>query len=296
MKVVFIGVGNMGGPMAVNLHHSGQEVIAVDLSEALREQMRTEGLATAASPLDVYEGAGAVVTMLPHDQAVESVYIQSGLLEKLEAGTLIIDCSTISPSQAKRLHEHGEQAGLAVLDAPVSGGVAGAKAGTLSFICGGSNEAFERARPLLKGMGSNVFRAGDAGAGQVVKIVNNMMLAIQMVGTAEALSFGVDNGIDPKVLSDIMKVSSGQNWCLDKYNPWPGVMTGVPSSNDYQGGFLVKLMQKDLGLASQLSRASGSSTPMGALAMSLYDAYARQSEDNANLDFSAIQRLFRGGL
>ncbi len=296
MKVVFIGVGNMGGPMAVNLHHSGQEVIAVDLSEALREQMRTEGLATAASPLDVCEGAGAVVTMLPHDQAVESVCIQSGLLEKLEAGSLIIDCSTISPSQAKRLHEHGEQAGLAVLDAPVSGGVAGAKAGTLSFICGGSNEAFERARPLLKGMGSNVFRAGDAGAGQVVKIVNNMMLAIQMVGTAEALSFGVDNGIDPKVLSDIMKVSSGQNWCLDKYNPWPGVMTGVPSSNDYQGGFLVKLMQKDLGLASQLSRASGSSTPMGALAMSLYDAYSRQSEDNANLDFSAIQRLFRGEL
>lgn len=294
MKVVFIGVGNMGGPMAVNLHHSGQEVIAVDLSEALREHMRSEGLATAASPLEVCEGAAAVVTMLPHDQAVESVYIQSGLLDKLEKGTLIIDCSTISPSQAKRLHEHGEQAGLAVLDAPVSGGVAGAKAGTLSFICGGTSEAFERAGPLLKGMGSNVFRAGDAGAGQIVKIVNNMMLAIQMVGTAEALSFGVDNGIDPKVLSDIMKVSSGQNWCLDKYNPWPGVMTGVPSSNDYQGGFLVKLMQKDLGLASQLSRASGSSTPMGGLAMSLYDAYARQCEGNANLDFSAIQRLFRG--
>jgi 3-hydroxyisobutyrate dehydrogenase len=296
MKVVFIGVGNMGGPMAVNLHHSGQEVIAVDLSEVLREQMRAEGLATAESPLDVCEGAGAVVTMLPHDQAVESVYIQGGLLDHLEKGTLIIDCSTISPSQAKRLHEHGEQAGLAVLDAPVSGGVAGAKAGTLSFICGGTNEAFERAGPILKGMGSNVFRAGDAGAGQIVKIVNNMLLAIQMVGTAEALSFGVDNGIDPKVLSDIMKVSSGQNWCLDKYNPWPDVMTGVPSSNDYQGGFLVKLMQKDLSLAAQLSRASGSSTPMGGLAMSLYDAYARQSDTNANLDFSAIQRLFRGEL
>jgi len=292
MKVLFIGIGNMGGPMALNLHHSGQDVTAVDLSEVLRNQMAEEGVKTSDSALDSCEGVDAVVSMLPHDQAVEGVYFASGLIDKLAPDTLIIDCSTISPNQAKRLHEGATKAGLVVLDAPVSGGVAGAKAGTLSFICGGSNDAFDRALPLLNSMGANVFHAGAAGAGQVVKIVNNMLLAIQMVGTAEALSFGVDNGIDPTVLSDIMKASSGQNWCLDKYNPWPGVMEGVPSSNHYNGGFMVKLMQKDLGLAAQLSRESGSSTPLGGLALSLYDLLATQSPNAQTLDFSSIQRLF----
>ncbi len=181
--------------------------------------------------------------------------------------------------------------GLEFVDAPVSGGTAGAAAGTLTFICGGSDAGFAKAKPVLECMGANIFHAGGAGAGQVAKICNNMLLSVLMVGTSEALSLGIDNGLDPKVLSDIMKVSSGGNWTLEKYNPCPGVMPSVPSSNDYQGGFMVDLMVKDLGLSQEAALSSQSSTPMGALARSLYVNHARKG--NGRRDFSSIFEQFK---
>ena len=177
-----------------------------------------------------------------------------------------------------------------MIDAPVSGGVAGAEAGTLSFICGGKEDAVANARPILACMGKNIFRAGDSGSGQIAKICNNMLLAIHMAGTAEALKMGVDNGLDPAVLSDIMLASSGRNWSLELYNPYPGVMENVPASRDYQGGFMVNLMLKDLGLALDAANKSESQTPMGELAQKLYQQLG--DDGHGNLDFSAIQKLF----
>jgi 3-hydroxyisobutyrate dehydrogenase len=212
----------------------------------------------------------------------------------LTKDTLVIDCSTISAEAAKNLHSAGEALAVSVIDAPVSGGTAGAKAGTLSFICGGSDDALKRAKPLLQVMGANVFHAGSAGAGQIAKIANNMLLAVLMTGTSEALSFGVDNGLDPAVLSEIMKASSGNNWVLDKYNPWPGVMDGVPAANGYQGGFGMALMQKDLGLALALAEQSNSATPMGQRAQDLYAAFVAANQAATADDFSGIVRHFSG--
>lgn len=183
--------------------------------------------------------------------------------------------------------------GINFVDAPVSGGVAAAAAGTLAFMVGGTKENFEKAKPVLAAMGSNIFLAGDVGAGQVAKVCNNMLLAIHMTGTAEALQLGVDNGLDPAVLSEIMLKSSGSNWSLEKYNPMPGVMAGVPAANNYQGGFMVDLMLKDLGLAMQASLTSESSTPMGAAARNVFNLHKHSgSEDKGTKDFSSVQELY----
>ena len=292
MKVLFIGIGNMGLPMAINLHRSGQHVVAVDMSKELLEKATDQGVETASSALAALDGCDAIITMLPSDAAVQSVYLDSGLLESLAKDTLVIDCSTISAEAAKNLHSAGDALGVSVVDAPVSGGTAGAKTGTLSFICGGSEDAVKRATPLLQVMGANVFHAGAAGAGQIAKIANNMLLAVLMTGTSEALSFGVDNGLDPTVLSEIMKASSGNNWVLEKYNPWPGVMDGVPAANGYQGGFGTALMQKDLGLALALAEQSNSATPMGQRARDLYATFVAENETAIADDFSGIVRHF----
>ncbi|MGL4476229.1 MAG: 3-hydroxyisobutyrate dehydrogenase, partial [Shewanella sp.] len=213
-----------------------------------------------------------------------------GLLDIVGPHCLLIDSSTIEADAARTVAAAANKLGLDFIDAPVSGGTAGAAAATLTFICGGSDNAFERAKPVLSNMGMNIFHAGGAGAGQVAKICNNMLLSVLMIATSESLALGIDNGLDPKVLSDIMKVSSGGNWTLDKYNPCPGVMPQVPSSKGYQGGFMVNLMVKDLGLAMATSLASGSSTPMGALARNIYVSHAR--EGNGMLDFSSIFEHF----
>ncbi|WP_298632904.1 3-hydroxyisobutyrate dehydrogenase [uncultured Umboniibacter sp.] len=294
MKVLFIGIGNMGLPMAINLHKSGQQVVAVDMSKELLESAANQGLETASSALAALDGCDAIITMLPSDAAVQSVYLDSGLLESLAKDTLVIDCSTISAEAAKNLHSAGDALGVSVVDAPVSGGTAGAKAGTLSFICGGNEDALKRATPLLQVMGANVFHAGAAGAGQIAKIANNMLLAVLMTGTSEALSFGVDNGLDPAVLSEIMKASSGNSWVLEKYNPWPGVMDGVPAANGYQGGFGTALMQKDLGLALALAEQSNSTTPMGQRAQDVYAEFVAENETAMSDDFSGIVRHFSG--
>ncbi len=288
----FIGVGNMGGPMAVNLVKAGHRVQVFDLSDVLVGEVVAQGAFPASSPEVAVANADVVITMLPSGDIVESLYIYQGkLLDAIPASALVIDCSTVAPSNARAVAQAAADRGLEVIDAPVSGGVAGAAAGTLTFIVGGSASAFERAKPILLAMGKNVFHAGDNGAGQVAKICNNMLLAIHMIGTAEALQLGVDNGLDPAVLSDIMLKSSGRNWSLELYNPYPGVMENVPSSREYTGGFQVDLMNKDLGLAMEAALKSKSSTPMGALAKSLYAVHSRQG--SGRLDFSSIQHLFR---
>lgn len=291
-KITFIGLGNMGAPMASNLLKAGHAVTVFDLSQPAVEALVAEGASTADSGRAAADGADCVVTMLPAGKHVEAVYLgEDGLLAALPAGTLVIDSSTIAPETARKVAEAATKKGLAFLDAPVSGGVGGAKAGTLTFICGGDNDTFERAKPVLEGMGKNIFHAGPHGAGQVAKICNNMLLAILMAGTSEALALGAKNGLDPAVLSEIMKQSSGGNWALNVYNPWPGVMDGVPASRNYEGGFLVNLMSKDLGLAFDNAVTNQASIPMGSLARNLFQLHAGQG--NGELDFSSILRLYK---
>ncbi|MBB1488833.1 3-hydroxyisobutyrate dehydrogenase [Oceanospirillum sediminis] len=290
-RIAFIGLGNMGGPMAINLVKAGHEVTVFDLVPAAVESVVAEGASAAASAEDAAKDKDFVVSMLPANKHVEGLYVDgAGLLDIVDKNTVIIDSSTIAPESARRVSEEAEKRGIAMVDAPVSGGVGGAKAGTLSFIVGGTAEAFELVKPVLEAMGKNIFHAGDAGAGQVAKICNNMMLGILMAGTTEAIGLGVKNGLDPAVLSDIMSKSSGNNWALQVYNPYPGVMDGVPASNGYQGGFMVDLMAKDLGLAFDAAVKSQSSIPMGAMARNLFALHA--ANGNGGLDFSSIQKMF----
>ena len=291
MNIGFFGVGNMGGPMAANLVKAGHQVRAFDLSAELVTQAVAVGCQAGESPAQTVAGADVVISMLPSGRAVAGLYLgEQGVLAEIGKDALVIDCSTIDTATTRQLADAAADSGHALIDAPVSGGVGGATAGTLTFICGGDAAAVERARPVLTAMGKNVFHAGANGAGQVAKICNNMLLAIHMIGTCEALQLGADNGLDPKVLSDIMLASSGRNWSLELYNPWPDVMPSVPASNNYSGGFAVDLMNKDLTLALETALANGSRTPMGALAKSLYGVHG--SKGNGRLDFSSIQQLF----
>lgn len=297
-KVAFFGLGNMGGPMATNLVKAGFEVCAFDLVPASVEKAVADGCSAASSEKDAVAGADFVVTMLPNGAIAEALYIGgeidgAGLLDLVEPSAVLIDCSTVAAASSRRIGAEAKKRGIRAIDAPVSGGVAGAAAGTLAFMCGGAAADVEAAKEVLKHMGANIFHAGPSGAGQVAKACNNMLLAVHMIGTAEALQLGVNNGLDPKILSEIMLKSSGCNWSLEKYNPYPGVMDGVPASRNYSGGFMVKLMQKDLGLAMEAALASKSATPMGALANNLYNLYASAGDkDNTDLDFSSIQRFF----
>ncbi|MCE9678974.1 3-hydroxyisobutyrate dehydrogenase [Shewanella sp. AS1] len=292
--VAFIGLGNMGGPMAINLVKAGFTVKAFDLSSVALSHVTEQGAIPAPSACAAAASADVVITMLPAGKHVRGLYLGSdsekGLLDVVGEGTLLIDCSTIDADSARTVAAKAKEKGLEFVDAPVSGGTAGAAAGTLTFICGGSDVGFSQAQGVLNAMGANLFHAGDSGAGQVAKICNNMLLSVLMVATSESIQMGIDHGLDPKVLSEIMKVSSGGNWTLNKYNPCPGVMENVPSSNDYQGGFMVDLMVKDLGLSQEAALLSNSSTPMGALARSLYVNHARKG--NGARDFSSIFEQF----
>ncbi|KQP14955.1 3-hydroxyisobutyrate dehydrogenase [Pseudorhodoferax sp. Leaf267] len=287
MKIAFIGLGNMGGPMALNLKKAGHDVSGFDLSEAARAKFAADGLTIAASADATLEGAEVVISMLPASQHVESLYLgETGLLAKIAPGTLVIDSSTIAAASSRKVAQAGAARGIAVIDAPVSGGTGGAIAGTLTFMVGGTQADLERARPLLEKMGANIFHAGDAGAGQTAKICNNMLLGILMIGTSEALALGVANGLDPKVLSEIMRRSSGGNWALEKYNPMPGVMETAPASKGYAGGFGTDLMLKDLGLAQETAAAVKAATPLGGLARNLYAAHSLAG--HGALDFSSV--------
>ena len=287
--IAFLGLGNMGGPMAKNLLAAGHDLIVFDLVEAACAALAAEGASVAASAAEAAEGAEVIISMLPAGKHVAGTFLgDDGLLAKVSKETLILDASTIDAATAKEVGEAAATMGIDFMDTPVSGGVAAAAAGTLAFMCGGTAAAFERARLILEGMGSpeKIFHAGPAGAGQVAKAANNMLLAVHMIGTCEALAMGEANGLDPAVLSDIMKASSGNNWSLQVYNPWPDVMEGVPSSNDYQPGFMVDLMLKDLGLACEVADSCGLNNQMGKQAMAAYSAH--QSDGNGPRDFSSI--------
>ncbi|AZG73880.1 3-hydroxyisobutyrate dehydrogenase [Shewanella livingstonensis] len=292
--VAFIGLGNMGGPMAANLIKAGMTVTVFDLNPTAVAALTEQGALSAKTACGAAAAADVVITMLPAGKHVRSLYLgddaNKGLLDVVSKQALLIDCSTIDADSARLVGAKAAEKGIEFMDAPVSGGTAGAAAGTLTFICGGSDAAYQQAQIVLTVMGGNIFHAGAVGAGQIAKICNNMLLSVLMVGTSESLQLGLDNGLDPKVLSDIMKVSSGGNWTLEKYNPCPDVMENVPSSKDYQGGFMVDLMVKDLGLSQEAAVASNSSTPMGSLARSLYVNHARQG--NGRRDFSSIFEQF----
>lgn len=293
-KVAFIGLGNMGGGMAANLVKGGFEVHAFDLSAPALKAAVDAGCVAASTAVEAVADCDYVVSMLPNGAIVEGIYIDNDkLLDVMPKSALVVDCSTIAAANSRRLYQEAKQRGIRAIDAPVSGGVAAAAAGTLAFMCGGEEADFEAARPVLSVMGANIFRAGDAGAGQVAKICNNMLLAVHMAGTAEALQLGVNNGLDPKTLSDIMLKSSGCNWSLEKYNPYPGVMENVPASNDYKGGFMVNLMLKDLGLALDTAKASDSATPMGSMAQNLYTMLRHGDADIGAQDFSSVLKMFQ---
>jgi len=293
MQIAFIGLGHMGGPMAINLHKAGHSVKAFDLSQDALAKAQAEGLAIATSAEDAVQGAEAVVTMLPASQHVEGLFLgkdgQTGLLQHIVKGTLVIDSSTIAAATSQKVAKAAEAAGIAFIDAPVSGGTGGAIAGTLTFMVGGTEADLERARPLLEKMGANIFHAGAVGAGQTAKICNNMLLGILMIGTSEAMALGVANGLDPKVLAEIMRRSSGGNWALEKYNPYPGVHENAPASKGYAGGFGTDLMLKDLGLAQENAMAMKASTPLGGLARALYAAHSLGGHGGE--DFSSVIKM-----
>lgn len=287
----FIGLGHMGLPMCSNLLKAGFAIQAFDVSPDALHQAGEKGARICGCAEEAVSGCDAVVTMLPGGKQVSALFLQEdSLLEAMSPGTLLLECSTIEADTARLLAQACQERGINCLDAPVSGGTAGAAAGTLTFMVGGEAEPLASAHSVLSAMGQQILHAGPSGAGQLAKACNNMLLAIQMAGTAEALHLGLNNGLDPAVLSEIMKVSSGNNWVLQKYNPCPGVMEAVPASKDYQGGFMVDLMLKDLGLAEAAAQASGSTTPLGSLARNLFRLH--RGSDKGQLDFSSIYQLF----
>ncbi|UYO95379.1 3-hydroxyisobutyrate dehydrogenase [Pollutimonas sp. M17] len=291
-RIAFIGLGHMGGPMALNLLKAGHQLAVFDLVPAAVQAAVDAGATAAPSAQEAVKGVDAVISMLPASKHVEGLYLgESGLLNHIAAGTLVLECSTIAPESARKVAQAAQDKAVRMIDAPVSGGTGGAVAGTLTFIVGGQAADLEAARPYLEKMGKNIFHAGAAGAGQVAKICNNMLLGILMAGTSEALALGVANGLDPNVLSDIISKSSGRNWATELYNPWPGVMDHAPASKDYAGGFGVDLMLKDLGLAAESALNARASVPLGELARNLYSLHSAQG--NGGLDFSSILNLYK---
>lgn len=289
-RIAFIGLGNMGGPMAANLVEAGHEVHVFDLVQAALDAAVAAGARAAASAREAVTDAEVVISMLPASRHVEGLYLgDDGILPHIPDGALVIDSSTIAPASARKVAEAAKARGLATIDAPVSGGVAGAQAGTLTFIVGGEADALERARPLLECMGRNIFHVGASGAGQVAKLCNNMALGVIMAATGEAIALGVASGLDPKVLSDMMAVSTGRSWATEVCNPWPGVIDTAPAARGYAGGFGNDLMLKDLGLAVEAAMQSNSPVPLGELARNLYAMNSKAG--NGRLDFSSVVRL-----
>ncbi|MEZ5680480.1 MAG: 3-hydroxyisobutyrate dehydrogenase [Erythrobacter sp.] len=284
MKIAFIGLGNMGGGMAANLVKAGHEVNAFDLADEALRLAAEHGCSVFDDAGAACEGADAVVTMLPNGGIVKSVY-QGSVLGHAPAGAILLDCSTIDVATAKEVIAMAEAAGYDMVDAPVSGGIAAANGGTLTFMVGGTDKAFERASEVLDPMGKAVIHAGAAGAGQTAKICNNMLLAITMIGTAEAMTMAKKLGLDPQKFYEISSVSSGYNWSLNAYTPLPGVGVQSPADNDYQGGFATALMLKDLRLAMEAADSVNATTVLGSTAAELYEKFA---EANGGLDFSAI--------
>lgn len=291
--IAFIGVGNMGGPMARNLLKAQEQVRAFDVSPAALKPVVESGAKPANTALDAVKDADVVVSMLPAGSHVRSVYLEeASILSAARKDALLIDCSTIDIDSARAVHAAAEKKGFDFLDAPVSGGVGGAEAGTLAFMCGGSDKAFARAKPILEKMGKRIVHAGGPGAGQAAKICNNMLLAVSMIGTCEAFVLGEKLGLEHQKLFEIMSAASGQCWSLTTYCPVPGPVPTAPSNRDYAGGFATALMLKDLKLSQNAAQGAGATTPLGAEAAQLYSLFA--AKGNGAVDFSGIIRMLRG--
>jgi len=289
----FVGLGNMGGPMAANLIRAGHKLRVLDLSRPAVAKIVEAGAEAAASASDATKGVDAVITMLPAGQHVRGIYLGAeGLIASASRGCLLIDCSTIDVATARDVSAAAEAAGLEMLDAPVSGGVSGAQAATLTFMVGGSEIAFKRAEPILSSMGKAVIHAGGPGNGQAAKICNNMILGITMIAVSEAFTLGEKLGLSHQTLFDIASKSSGQCWSLTSYCPVPGPVPASPANRNYAPGFTTAMMLKDLKLAQEASRMADANTPLGAEAASLYGLFA--SKGAASLDFSAIVQFLRG--
>lgn len=289
--VAFIGLGNMGGGMAANLVKNGFAVRAFDLSDAALAKAEAAGAVRASSAADAVSGADAVVSMLPAGKHVESVY-HGEVFSAAKAGALFIDCSTIDVATARRVIGEAADEGFDMVDAPVSGGIAAANGGTLTFMVGGGDDAFSRAKPILAAMGKAVIHAGPAGNGQAAKICNNMLLGATMIATCEAFAMARKLGLDPQTFYDISSVSSGQSWSMTSYCPLPGVGPASPADQDYQGGFAAGLMLKDLKLATEAAALVGASVPMGSAAESLYQMLANQG--GGTRDFSLMIKMLDG--
>ena len=292
-RIGFIGLGNMGLPMALNLLKAGHAVRGFDVSKAQVDKLAAGGGTPAANVAAASTGADVVITMLPAGQQVNEVYRgEKGVLSVAGSGALLIDSSTIDVQTARTVAAAAEKQGLAMLDAPVSGGVGGATAGTLTFMVGGSADAFARAKPILEAMGKTIVHAGGAGNGQAAKICNNMILGVSMIAVSEAFVLAETLGLDAQKLFDISSKSSGQCWSLTSYCPVPGPVPSAPSNRDYQAGFTAAMMLKDLKLSQEAAQASGAATRLGAEAAAIYDRYV--GSGNAGKDFSGIIRFVRG--
>jgi 3-hydroxyisobutyrate dehydrogenase len=285
MKIAFIGLGNMGGGMAANLVKAGHDVNAFDLAEAALAQAKANGCSTYTNVREAVAGAEAVVSMLPNGKIVESVYTND-VIGHAPATALLLDCSTIDVATARKVAELASAGGYAIVDAPVSGGIAAANGGTLTFMVGGEADAFARAESILAKMGKAVIHAGGAGAGQAAKICNNMILGSQMIATCEAFAMAEKLGLDLQTFYDISSKASGQSWSMTSYCPVPGVGPTSPADNGYQGGFAAALMLKDLKLAMEAAGIVGADVPMGKRAAELYQAFADAGQ--GGMDFSAI--------
>lgn len=294
-RIGFIGLGNMGGPMALNLLKAGHQVKAFDLSADALAKVKDAGAEVVSGAADAARGVEVVVSMLPAGAHVRSVYLTGDkILDAADAGTLFIDSSTIDVGSARAVSEAASAKGLTMVDAPVSGGVMAAEAGTLTFMVGGSDEGFATAKPILENMGKNIFHAGGPGNGQAAKICNNMLLAISMVGTCEAFVLAEKLGLDAQKLFEISSTASGQCWSLTSYCPVPGPVPAAPSNRDYTPGFAAAMMLKDLRLSQEAAQSVRASTPMGAEATQLYSLM--ESAGHEGLDFSGIIKLIRGDL
>ena len=296
MKIGFLGLGNMGGPMAHNLIKAGHQLTVFDLSEVAVANLVEAGACAAPSIATLAGGdVEMIITMLPAAQHVKAVYLgEEGLLAHVAPQVRLIDSSTIDPMSARGVADAAAANGNRMIDAPVSGGTGGATAGTLTFMVGGEQADFDAALPVLQAMGKNIVHCGPAGNGQVAKVANNMLLAITMIGTAEAMNLGVSLGMDPAVLAGIINTSSGRCWSSDTYNPYPDVMDNVPASRGYSGGFGTDLMLKDLGLATEAAKQVRQPVALGALAQQLYQTFSGQG--NGELDFSAIIKMYNGAI
>lgn len=293
MRIGFIGLGNMGGPMAANLVKAGHEVTVFDMVPGSIARAVDAGARSSSSANEAARDSEVVVTMLPAGQHVRQVYLgDAGLLKHVKSGALLIDCSTIDVATARDVHAAAKSANVQFLDAPVSGGVGGATAGTLTFMVGGEEVAFGRAKPILEKMGKNIFHAGGAGNGQAAKICNNMLLAISMIGTCEAFVLGEKLGLDAETLFKISSTASGQCWSLTSYCPVPGPVPASPANRNYQAGFTASMMLKDLKLAQSAAQAAGAATPLGAQSTALYSLF--ESAGAGGRDFSGIIQLLRG--